>query len=250
MFLHYENLRFLYDPYPIGAARPALEEGTYKELLDAWPPTEIFHHYAKVGDKYSLSEKFNGQHYRDFVRSRPIWREFHRWIKSDAFIAELMDTLRQHHIDLGYRVRPPLKRLSKRIKQLARGRLSVRPISLSARFEFQMLAADGGHILPHSDNPTKIVTLVVSVLRDGEWDPSFGGGTDVNRPKDMRLVYNRLNHQGRFEDMEVLHTFPFVPNQLVMFVKTFNSWHSVRPMAGVGSKAMRRTLTINIETPK
>jgi hypothetical protein len=32
-----------------------------------------------------------------------------------------------------------------------------------------------------------------------------------------------------------------------MFVKTFNSWHSVRPMTGAGSEAMRRTLTINIE---
>jgi hypothetical protein len=33
----------------------------------------------------------------------------------------------------------------------------------------------------------------------------------------------------------------------VMFIKTFNSWHSVRPMTGKGSEAMRRTLTINIE---
>jgi hypothetical protein len=30
-------------------------------------------------------------------------------------------------------------------------------------------------------------------------------------------------------------------------VKTFNSWHSVRPMTGIGSDALRRTLTINIE---
>jgi hypothetical protein len=33
----------------------------------------------------------------------------------------------------------------------------------------------------------------------------------------------------------------------VIFVKTFNSWHSVRPMQGNGSGAMRKTLTINIE---
>jgi hypothetical protein len=47
--------------------------------------------------------------------------------------------------------------------------------------------------------------------------------------------------------MEILETYPFQPNQAVMFVKTFNSWHSVRPMTGTGSKAMRKTLTINIE---
>jgi len=33
----------------------------------------------------------------------------------------------------------------------------------------------------------------------------------------------------------------------VIFVRTFNSWHSVPPMTGKGSGAMRRTLTINIE---
>jgi hypothetical protein len=47
--------------------------------------------------------------------------------------------------------------------------------------------------------------------------------------------------------MQVLDTYPFTPNQAVVFVKTFNSWHSVRPMQGIGSPAMRKTLTINIE---
>ena len=32
-----------------------------------------------------------------------------------------------------------------------------------------------------------------------------------------------------------------------MFIKIYYSWHSVRPMTGKGSEAMRRTLTINIE---
>ena len=47
--------------------------------------------------------------------------------------------------------------------------------------------------------------------------------------------------------MEVLDTFDFTPNQAVVFVKTDNSWHCVRPMKGQGSDAMRKTLTINIE---
>jgi hypothetical protein len=50
-----------------------------------------------------------------------------------------------------------------------------------------------------------------------------------------------------FEEVEVLHTFEFLPNQCVLFVKTFNSLHSVRPMAVPGPRRMRRTLTVNIE---
>jgi len=85
------------------------------------------------------------------------------------------------------------------------------------------------------------------MLREGEWDPSLGGGTDVNAPKDVRYSFNHLNRQAGFDDMGVLDTFAFTPNQAVVFVKTFNSWHSVRPMTGDGAGRMRKTLTINIE---
>ncbi|MFO1072602.1 MAG: hypothetical protein U1E17_07945 [Geminicoccaceae bacterium] len=35
--------------------------------------------------------------------------------------------------------------------------------------------------------------------------------------------------------MEPLETYAFEPNQCVLFVKTFNSWHCVRPMTGQAS---------------
>jgi hypothetical protein len=85
------------------------------------------------------------------------------------------------------------------------------------------------------------------MVEEGEWKPDFGGGTDVNRPKDKRFCFNQLNKLAAFDDMEVIDTYDFGPNQLVLFVKTFNSWHSVRPMTGTGSKQLRKTLTINIE---
>ena len=47
----------------------------------------------------------------------------------------------------------------------------------------------------------------------------------------------------------VLDTFAFEPNQAVIFVKTFNSLHSVRPMTAPDRERMRRSLTINIEIP-
>jgi hypothetical protein len=85
------------------------------------------------------------------------------------------------------------------------------------------------------------------MVDEGEWDQAFGGGTDLNQAKDVRNNFNQTNTQGRFEDMDLIDTFEFTPNQAVIFIRTFNSWHSVRPMTGKGSKAMRKTLTINIE---
>lgn len=47
--------------------------------------------------------------------------------------------------------------------------------------------------------------------------------------------------------MDVIDTCEFCPNQAMMFIRTLNSWHSVQLMTCVGTEAMRRTLTINIE---
>ncbi len=248
MYFDYEHLRFRYDPFPIGLAKPLMGDDLYQQFLDAWPDSELFKFMPELGNKYALSQKFNSRQYHDFVKSVPLWKEFHAWIKSDAFVREVMNVLDEHHLDLGYTNYPSYgKWLKKRVKNILQGKFIPKRPRLTARFEFQMMPADGGHILPHTDSPKKIVTMVVSMAQEGEWDPSFGGGTDVNRHKDIRYNFNLMNRQAAFEDMEVLDTFEFTPNQAVIFIKTFNSWHSVRPMTGAGSPVMRKTLIINIE---
>jgi hypothetical protein len=248
MYFSYEHLAFRYEPFPIGLAKPLMEESVYRDLLVNYPALELFQKIPKLGNKYSLSERFNRRVYARFIREQPIWRDFHRWIKSDDFVSGVIQALHEHYIDLGYAVTASrLRRWVTLLKELGRGRITRRSARLRARFEFSMLPADGGHIMPHTDAPSKIVTLIISILGEDEWDPNFGGGTDVNRPKDIRYRFNWLNQQANFDAMEVLDTYEFTPNQAVVFVKTFNSWHSVRPMQAAGSQAMRRTLTINIE---
>jgi hypothetical protein len=118
---------------------------------------------------------------------------------------------------------------------------------LSARFEFSMLPAEGGFILPHTDSPQKIITLVITILPPGEWNPSFGGATEVLRPKDIKNNYNYKNKYLGFDDVQTVATFEYVPNNCVIFIKTFNSLHAVRPMKASDPRLMRKTLTINIE---
>jgi hypothetical protein len=246
----YDHVKFRYDPFPIGLARPIMKPELYEQMVSNFPSLDLFESFeamGKQGRKYTLSEKENQKVYLDFVNSSPLWRHFYAWIKSREFPYGVMELLRQHDIDLGYRYVPPARRWSRQFKNLARARPSPRYVPLKARFEFSALPADRGHLVPHTDAPTKIVTMIVSILRNGEWNRAFGGGTDVNQPKDDRYRFNHLNRLADFEDMDVLHTYEFLANQAVIFVKTFNSWHSVRPMSGVGSDAVRRTLTINIE---
>jgi hypothetical protein len=248
MLMNYDHLALRYEPFPIGLAKPVMDEASYRVLVDDYPPIDLFAYIPKIGKKYSLSEKYNPAKYNDFIQNQPRWKEWHRWVKSPEFIQGVLKTLKDHGVDLGLKANVTTARqLGKLARGLARGTLAVGQPRLSARFEFSMLPADGGSVIPHTDSPGKFITLVVSMMKPGEWNPAFGGGTDVNKPKDPRLYYNDLNRQAEFDEMEILETFGFEPNQAVIFVKTFNSWHSVRPMTGAGSTAMRKTLTINIE---
>ncbi len=247
--LRFDTANFRYEPFPIGIIKPAMDGEVYLKLVESFPPQDLFLYFPKVGNKYVLSEKFNSKNYYDYIHSSSEWSDFHKWIKSRDFIRSTLKCLGEHHIDLGIRHFPvSLKRRAKTTWRYVKAGLWPRyDIDLSARFEFSMLSAAGGCVTPHTDSPGKLITLVVSMVREGDWEPALGGGTDVNRPKDPRRIFNEVNEKLRFDEVEVLHTYPFEPNQTVIFVKTFNSWHSVRPMTGQGSPLMRRTLTINIE---
>ena len=100
--------------------------------------------------------------------------------------------------------------------------------------------------IPHTDAVNKLITLVVYMPRPGEWDARYGGGTSILRACDPRRNFNQLNVQLPFDEVECLHTYPYLANTCVLFIKTFNSYHAVYPMCGP-AHLMRRSLTINIE---
>lgn len=246
MYFNYDHLEFRYEPYPIGLAKPLIEPGLYEEFLANYPPQDWFIYMEKLGHKYSLSEHFNPKAFHKFLKTSPLWSDFNKWIKSRDFVREVLQALAERQLDVGFNPdMTALKQLRKRLTH--RGRLSCSNARLISRFEFSMLPADGGNILPHTDSPNKIITLVVSMVDEREWDPTFGGGTDINQAKDVTHNFNQTNTQGQFEDMQLIDTFEFTPNQAVIFIRTFNSWHSVRPMTRQGCQIMRKTLTINIE---
>jgi hypothetical protein len=250
LMFSFEQVDFLYEPYPIGLIKPVMEQDFYDTLVDSFPPLELFEYKPEFGSKYILSEKYNGRQYHDFVAKNPAWRDFRGWIKSRAFVESVDAFLREHDIDVGMKRRWPkgYRKLRQVVHDIGHGQTPRLGHQLRTRFEFSALPADGGCILPHTDNPAKIVIMVVPMVKEGEWDPSYGGGTEVDRPLSHRYAYNWLNRQIPFEEVETLNTFEFGPNQCVIFVRTFNSLHCVRPMTGKGSKVIRRSLTINIET--
>lgn len=248
---NFANAATRYEPYPLSIIRPVMDEAFYAELCENFPDVSKFAKLPKYDYKLSLSERFNPEVYREFIRTNRPWNRFHSWVKSDDFIKKMADFLKTQHIDLGLDeyFEPFGARLRANLKRIFKGQLPRLRQRLYSRFEFSVLKADGGEVEPHTDMPRKIITLVFTMIKPGEWPEGFGGGLDINRATDNADKFNFVNHQVAWDKIEVVDTVDFVPNQCAVFVKTFNSLHSVRRMTQAGSTALRKTVTIVIEKP-
>ena len=249
--LNFSDVEFHYEPFAIGRALNVLDGTLYDQLVDSFPPVNLFNHKVhRKDDKYYFNEVRTRAAYLDWINNHEPWREFHRWLKSKDFIFYVLDMLAANQIDLGIRrQRLSPARQGRRLLGdiIRRGRHPRFERSLYTRFEFSMLAADGGFIRPHTDAPAKIVTLVISMVREGEWDNQVGGSLVTCRPKKLCHSFNHVNHFIDFDEIEPLHDFEFVQNQCIIFITTFNSYHCVPLMQSADSELMRRTVTINIE---
>ncbi len=235
---------FDYTPFPIGVLSEAIAPDQYEKFVDSFPPPELFQFKQSLGNKYSLSEINNPDQYHSFVKSSPLWTSFHQYIKSPDFVKAVLTLLRDNNLKLGLENTPVKQKDDGGISGLL-GKLGKTPY-ISTRFEFSMLKGDGGYLLPHTDSPSKVITLVLTICKKNEWNLSYGGGTDINEPLDKKKYFNYLNEQLKFEEVKVLKTVEFEPNQIMLFIKTFNSLHSVSPIKAPAN-TLRRTLTINIE---
>ena len=64
----FEHVDFLYEPYPICLIKPVMEEGLYEQLVERFPPVDLFMFMPKFGNKYTLSEKFNPEKYHEYIK--------------------------------------------------------------------------------------------------------------------------------------------------------------------------------------
>jgi hypothetical protein len=241
-------MQFDYVPFPIGVLSDAIDEQKYSRMVDAFPPRELFQHKKELGNKFSLSELNHPDKYFAFIKGNPVWLEFYEYIKSENFIKSIIRTLNENNLKLGLDKVAVRQRTSSVAKKALSGieKMFDRKPFLSSRFEFSMINGHGGYLLPHTDSPTKVITLVLTICKPNEWNRAWGGGTAINKPIDDKKYFNYLNEQLKLSEVTTLKTVEFEPNQVMLFIKTFNSFHSVDELRGPDN-SLRRSLTINIE---
>lgn len=213
---------FRSEPYIIGLATEIFEPWQYTKMIAAYPAERDFAHMAGAYEKFSLSERNNPDRYLQAIQMSPLWTAFHGYIKSARFLDDVWRCV--------HTFRP--------------GAWTLAPSGVyRSRFEFSSMPAHGGMIWPHTDIPSKVVTLIVPMMASGDWDPAWGGSTDVLVPKPGVMA---KDYKTPLEQFDIVASYPCAPNQAVIFLKWANSWHSVGPIRGPLG-VWRRTLTINIE---
>ena len=221
-----DNATIRHEPFTVFYIRDLLQLAFYRELAAEFPPLSLFRLRTKLGNKYLLTES-EGAAYCEFIKSSSCWRKFHEGIKSADFKEQVLCFLRSHKVELA----------------IPAGESAD---DFIARFEFSALPGNGGSQRPHTDSPRKVVTLVLSLMREGEWSPGWGGGTSICTPRNKALYVNYRNDYLDFDEVEIVDAFPFVPNAGVMFVKTSVSWHCVTPIGLLGDSPLRKTVAISL----
>jgi 2-polyprenyl-3-methyl-5-hydroxy-6-metoxy-1,4-benzoquinol methylase/uncharacterized Rossmann fold enzyme len=217
------NLEMRREPYVIGAATEVFDAAHYLELVATFPDVGRFRPFKGGDVKFSLSERNHPEKYHEFLTQTPVWQRFHDYIKASSFIKKIQKTLKAQDVEVDWSG------------------------TLSTRFEFSALPAAGGYLRPHTDLPSKLVTLVLSMRSPSDtWQDAWGGGTDVLVPGLAESGKSWKDYEHPVSDFTKATTYAYRPNQCVLFVKSPHSWHSVGPFTG-SDQTLRKTVTVNIE---
>ncbi len=223
----------------------------FRFQLPAYLPADL---YASLHKEFPAPEWFVGSHAGGkalfgthqtpevldrFRAASPLWDAFLAGLESKAFLGDLQDA-----------VTPALVRARGRggARRWVRAETAglaglVREQSVDVSFEFSQIGR-GGLVHPHTDSPSKLVSLLM-YFPDPAWRPEFGGGTVFYTPRDRALGDNWENRMVSFDALETLETAAFGENRLAGFVKSKDSYHAVDPIA-CPEGMVRNSLNINI----
>ncbi|HEX3102541.1 MAG TPA: hypothetical protein VHQ01_12140 [Pyrinomonadaceae bacterium] len=219
------NARVQSAPFAYAFVRNVFPQMYYDLMRKNFPdPTQLVSNgQAGRGDK--LQARFVFELKPEYLNTLPamhrdFWSDFANWI--------LGERLRKHI----------LQKFAWAVGNRFRDREHIEFWSDAALVEDRTTHSMG----PHTDHPRKAVTLLFYLPGD---ESQAHLGTTIYLPKDRTFNCSGLAHH-RSEDFDRVETFPFVPNALVMFAKSDNSFHGVEPVNDLSCRRWLLMLNINV----
>lgn len=197
----------------------------YAELQRHMPATAAYTPLAQTGKvakgDYEMRSGFllNSEHLSKVeAETATFWTALFEQVLNEEFVSALMSRHREELEDRACRENTPLPPTPGRDMILVRDSSS-----------------DGVKI--HTSDRRNLLTLLFYLPAD---DRNADCGTTLYLPKDRtRRCWGGTHHD--FAEFDPVHTLPFLPNSLFMFVKTDDSFHGVKPIRAEG---LRRDLLL------
>jgi len=251
--INLKNILFEYYPFPHGISNNVIEEDFYKRINLEFPETnELKILENQKGNykfyKYALSSKNDKEKFNKILSSKKNLRKFVNYLLSYDFKAYLIDILKKNNIEFGIEIKKPtiIRIFKSWLKKIIPNFFTKLEQDIEVAVELSSIPIKGGMIKPHSDSQHKLASIVIPIL-DDHWKDEYEGGTNFLKVKKNDQSFNFTNKTIEFDQTEIIKTIPFVKNQLLIFIKTYNSLHSVGPLKGKNEKIFRKSLTITVE---
>lgn len=220
-----------------------LPEAFYRALLESYPQPS-YYAYNEEG-KMGFRSSEDPEAVDRFCESRPAWRRLVDFFGSDAFLEDARRTfagpLREAR---GWKGRKRWVNCTRRPPPGSWLRYQLQePVRTTV--QLSMLPPDAC-VVPHSDAPRKLVSLLL-YFRDPEWRDDWGGGTEFYEPLDAERARGWSRTQRvPFEEFKTIGVADFVANRLAGFVRSDASYHGVAPLRCPPGTA-RKALLINVK---
>ena len=251
--INIDNLKFDFNPFPYGIAENIIDNDIYNVLTDEFPNIKSLTVSKEKNDqikfkKFSLSSKNNKDLFYKTVNKTKILKTLINYFLSYKFKKYLINKLKKKYINFGINIQKPSLKTS-----IKNALYPFAPSFLTSKFqdveiyiELSSIPSDNGMIKPHTDSQHKLASIVIPVTSDN-WPDNYAAGTNFLEPLDKKKTFNFVNKTLEFKETKIINTVPFKRNQFLIFLKTYNSLHSVGPIQHPNKNIFRNSLTLTVE---
>jgi FkbM family methyltransferase len=215
------------EPYPYVVIDDIFPTDYYQKIIELLPHADQMIPLGDTGRvtpgsyEQRLVTLFTEEHFsRMNSEQQAFWRDMASWLYSEKFLSAIVD-----------KFKPWCSNLLSR-KQDQKGSIDVRSDALIVNDQTRY------EIGPHTDAPHRLISFLFYLPQD---DSQKHLGTSIYTHKDPSFTCPGGPHY-KFEYFNKLKTVEFLPNRLLMFVRTNKSFHGVEE---VQDENVSRRLLIN-----
>lgn len=222
-------------PFTLFSIENFLNLESIVELSREFPLEKHFPKKTSLGKSYMDSRDFE---FRDFIASHPIWSNLTNMVNKQTFLNHLLDKLRGAP-ELDFLKNYPSPVLHQDFYSITNKGKEEFHDELGMRFSFEFSSMlNGAYLPPHTDSTSKLLSILIYLPEAGK---SLEYYSELSRLRTNFFISKNKSTRKSWDSMQLadselrefysnhnlLYSPEFVLGNIVGFLKSDLSWHSV-----------------------